>query len=123
MSSMVMGIGGLFFRSRDEKALSQWYEQHFGIPVVGGNALWEPKGGTTVFAPFKADSTYFPTKQQFMINFKISDLDQFLEVLKAANVKIDEQRMDEAYGKFAWVYDPEGNKIELWQPIDEETSQ
>ena len=120
MSSLVTGIGGLFFRSKDEKALSKWYEQHFGIPVVGADTLWEPQTGTTVFAPFKADSKYFPAEQQFMINFRISDLDQFLETLKAAGVKIDDQKMEESYGKFAWVYDPDGNKIELWQPMDED---
>lgn len=120
MSSLVTGIGGFFFRSKDEKALSLWYEKHFGIPVVGGNALWEPEGGATVFSPFKADSKYFPAEQQFMINFKVSDLDQFLKELDAAGVKIDEEKMEEPYGKFAWVYDPDGNKIELWQPIDDE---
>ena len=119
MASLVTGIGGLFFRSKDEKALTLWYEKHFGIPAVGGSTLWEPQGGVTVFSPFKQDSKYFPATQQFMINFRVSDLDKFLEQLKAEGVKIDDEKMDESYGKFAWVYDPEGNKIELWQPTDE----
>jgi len=117
MSALVTGIGGIFFRSKDEKGLAQWYETHFGIPAMGGSQMWEPEGGTTVFTPFKADSKYFPAEQQFMINFKVSDLDQLLSKLRAAGVKIDEQVMEESYGKFAWVYDPEGNRIELWQPM------
>lgn len=119
MSALVTGIGGLFFRAKDEKALSAWYAKHFGIPAVGANDLWRQQEGVTVFSPFKASSTYFPAEQQFMINFRVSDIDSFVEQLKADGVKVDEQRMDEAYGKFAWVYDPEGNKIELWQPAGE----
>jgi glyoxylase I family protein len=119
MSHLVSGIGGLFFRAKDEKALAQWYAKHFGIPVVGGEELWEPEKGVTVFSPFKSTTTYFPAEQQFMINFRVTDIDKFLEQLKAEEVKIDEQRMDESYGRFAWVYDPEGNKIELWQPVEE----
>ena len=119
MAHLVTGIGGLFFRAKDEKALTAWYAKHFGIPAVGGNELWTPDAGVTVFSPFKQDSKYFPPEQQFMINFRVSDLDAFLEQLKAEGVKIDEERMDESYGKFAWVYDPEGNKIELWQPGEE----
>jgi predicted enzyme related to lactoylglutathione lyase len=119
MAHLVSGIGGIFFRAKDEKALSAWYAKHFGIPAVGGTELWIQEEGVTVFSPFKNTSTYFPVEQQFMINFRITDLDKFLEQLKAEGVQIDENRMDESYGKFAWVYDPEGNKIELWQPIDD----
>ena len=119
MSSLITGIGGLFFRSKDEKALSLWYEKHFGIYPVGSDKLWEQQSGVTVFSPFKQDSKYFPAEQQFMINFRVTDLDKLLEQLKAGGVKIDEEKIDESYGKFAWVYDPEGNKIELWQPTDE----
>lgn len=114
----VTGIGGLFFRSKDPKALGAWYQQHFGI-INAGHEPWVQQEGPTVFAPFKQDTEYFASKeQQFMINLRVSDLDAFLKELEAAGVRIDENKQNESYGKFAWVYDPEGNKIELWQPID-----
>ncbi|HYM20521.1 MAG TPA: VOC family protein [Candidatus Kapabacteria bacterium] len=114
MTKSVTGIGGIFFRSQDDKALAAWYEKHFGV-----NMFWQSEAGPTVFAPSKADTDYFGNmQQQFMINFRVSDLDSFLAELKAAGVKTDEKTMNESYGKFAWVYDPEGNKIELWEPAD-----
>jgi predicted enzyme related to lactoylglutathione lyase len=116
MEKLVTGIGGIFFRSKDHKALAQWYEKYFGITMP-----WQQEAGPTAFAPSKADTDYFGSmEQQFMLNFRVSDLDKFLAQLKTAGVKIDEKTMDESYGKFAWVYDPEGNKIELWQPIEDE---
>ena len=115
----VTGFGGFFFRSKDPDAMAAWYQQHFGINTVGGNELWIQQEGPTVFAPFKQDTTYFGHKdQQFMINFRVNDLDVLLKELSAASVRIDEKRQDEPYGRFAWVYDPEGNKIELWQPLE-----
>lgn len=118
MNNHVVGIGGLFFRSADPKKLSEWYRIHFGINDSQGNELWITEKGPTVFSPFKRDTTYFGSQEQmFMVNFRVVDLDGFVEKLRAAGVKIDENRMDEAYGKFAWVYDPEGNKIELWEPV------
>ncbi|MBA2611053.1 MAG: VOC family protein [Bacteroidetes bacterium] len=120
MEKLVTGIGGIFFRSNDDKALALWYEKHFGINAVQNYVPWPQEAGPTVFAPFKKDTTYFGNpEQQFMINLRVSNLDKLMEQLKAANVKIDEKRMNESYGKFAWVYDPEGNKIELWEPTDE----
>lgn len=114
MEKLVSGIGGIFFRSKDHKGLAQWYEKHFGIPMA-----WEQEKGTTAFSPFKADTNYFGSmEQQFMINFRVTDIEKLLSQLKDAGVKIDEQRMNESYGKFAWVYDPEGNKIELWEPVE-----
>ena len=112
MEKLVTGIGGVFFRSKDHKGLAQWYEKHFGIGMP-----WEQEAGTMAFAPSKADTDYYGKEQQFMLNFRVSDLDKFLGELKAAGVKIDVKTMDESYGKFAWVYDPDGNKIELWQPV------
>ena len=115
----VTGFGGFFFRSKDPNALSAWYQLHFGINAVGGNELWIQQEGPTVFAPFAQETDYFGnSQQQFMINFRVTDLDALLQDLKAAGVRIDEKKQTEAYGKFAWVYDPEGNKIELWQPMD-----
>lgn len=115
----VTGIGGLFFRAKDPDTLAAWYEKHFSINSVQNYIPWNQKEGPTVFAPFKKDTEYFGNKdQQFMLNLRVTDLDELLNELKAGGVRIDEKRQDEPYGRFAWVYDPEGNKIELWQPID-----
>ena len=116
----VTGFGGFFFRSNDPNALAGWYQQHFGINAVGGSELWIQKEGPTVFAPFAKETDYFGNRdQQFMINLRVTDLDALLTELETAGVRIDEKRQNESYGKFAWVYDPEGNKIELWQPLDQ----
>src|SRR6478735_7212803 len=120
MTKFVTGIGGIFFRSKDSKKSAAWYEEHFGIPATGSQNLWKQDEGVTVFAPFKEDTDYFGRKeQQFMINFRVTDMDKFLAKLEKSGVKIDPKRMDESYGKFAWVYDPDGNKIELWESTDE----
>jgi glyoxylase I family protein len=111
----VTGFGGLFFRSKDSKALAVWYAEHLGI----NGMEWQQEAGPTVFAPFKHDTAYFDSHQQFMINFRVEGLDALLHKLAAAGVRIDENRMEESYGKFAWIYDPEGNKIELWEPAEE----
>src|SRR4051812_40133395 len=120
MAKLVMGIGGLFFRSKDHKALAAWYQKYFGINSAETGYIWPQEAGPTVFSPFKEDTDYFGNKeQQFMINFRVSDLDKLLEELKAGGVEIAPERQDEGYGKFAWVFDPEGRKIELWQPVAE----
>lgn len=115
----VTGLGGLFFRANDPDTLAAWYEKHFGINSAQSYVPWVQKEGPTLFAPFKKDTGYFGKEQQFMINLRVTDLDALLKELKAGSVQIDEHRQDEPYGRFAWVYDPEGNKIELWQPTDE----
>lgn len=108
------GIGGLFFRSRDKAALAQWYETHLGVP-----GFWEQQTGFTVFAPFSADSDYFPADKQFMVNFRVDDLDTLMANLQVAGIAV-EIRPDEwdtpETGRFARIHDPEGNAIELWQP-------
>lgn len=114
----VTGLGGVFFRAKDPEKLTKWYEENFGISDGASGAPWEQEAGMTVFAPFSKDNDYFPTTQSVMLNFRVNDLDAFLEQLKKNGVKIDEKRQNESYGKFAWVYDPEGNKIELWEVID-----
>lgn len=120
MSKYITGIGGLFFRSKDSKALAIWYEKYFGINAVETNIIWNQQAGPTVFAPFKNDTDYFGNNaQQFMVNFRVTNLNDFLKELEAGGVRIDEKRQNESYGKFAWVYDPEGNKIELWEPAGE----
>lgn len=109
-----VGIGGLFFRASDTKALAAWYETHLGV-----TGFWEQGAGMTVFAPFSADTTYFPPDKQWMINFRVDDLDALIAALKAAGIAV-ETRPDEwdtpETGRFARIHDPEGNQIELWQP-------
>lgn len=113
----VTGIGGFFFRAKDSKALAQWYKKHLDINSSETGYIWNQEAGPTVFSPFKEDTTYFGDNQQFMLNFRVEDLDGLMEKLVADGVKADENRMNESYGKFAWIYDPEGNKIELWEPV------
>lgn len=116
----VSGIGGFFFRAKDPEKLSEWYEKYLGINGMKSNEVWMQYPGPTVFAPFPEDTEYFGSKnQQSMINFRINDLDAMVEQLENAGINVDEKRIDEKYGKFASIYDPEGNKIELWEPADE----
>ena len=115
-----VGVGGVFFKARDAKALSRWYETHLGIGGrVSDDALTfegPAAAGMTVFAQFPADTKYFGDgPQQFMINFRVDDLDGLLAKLEAAGVRIDPKRQDESYGRFAWIWDGEDNRIELWE--------
>jgi glyoxylase I family protein len=120
MGNLVTGIGGFFFRSKNSRELGLWYEKHFGISSMQSNSVWRQEAGPTVFAPFGHDTEYFGRMdQQFMINFRVKDIEKLLAELQAEGVKIDANRMDDSIGKFAWVYDPDGNKIELWEPADE----
>ncbi|WDR02143.1 VOC family protein [Devosia algicola] len=109
-----VGIGGVFFRAADKDGLSTWYEQHLGV-----TGLWQTEAGYTVFSPFAADTDYFPSAKQWMINFRVDDLDGLISQLKAADIAV-ETRPDEwdtvETGRFARIHDPEGNPIELWQP-------
>jgi len=110
----VTGIGGVFFRAQDPAALSAWYETHLGVA-----GFWQQDAGLTVFAPFKADTDYFATDKQWMINLRVDDLDGLMDTLRAAGIAI-ETRPDEwdsaEAGRFARIHDPDGNPIELWQP-------
>ena len=116
----VDGIGGFFFRARDPKALAQWYEHNLGILPVPSKydmPAWETQAGTTVFAPFPKDTSYFgDPSQQWMINFRVRDLDKMAAQLRAkgSTVEIDPETYPN--GRFAKVLDPEGNPIQLWQP-------
>ena len=121
----VTGIGGIFFKSKDPKALGAWYKKHLGIPVEawGGAAFrWKgpnnPEGmGTTAWNLFPADTSHFaPSAAPFMINYRVHDLHALLTALRAEDVQVDEKVDESEYGKFGWVIDPEGNRIELWQP-------
>ncbi len=115
-----VGVGGVFLKCRDPKALGKWYAEHLGIPEQGGGSLafeGPESAGMTVFAHFPADTKYFGDgPQQSMVNFRVDDLEGLLRNLEAAGVKIDPKRDDHEYGKFAWIWDPEGNRVELWQP-------
>ncbi|MCD8739380.1 VOC family protein [Mucilaginibacter roseus] len=119
MEKLVTGFGGFFFRAKDANALSKWYDENLGINSLQSGEVWQQQAGQTVFMPFKQDTTYFGSPaQQFMINFRVTDLDALLAQLAEKGVRIDEKKQDDEYGKFAWIYDPEGNKIELWQPVE-----
>lgn len=121
----VTGIGGIFFKSQDPQALGAWYREHLGIDVQewGGAAFrWNgddnPSGtGTTIWSPFKQDTTYFhPSQASFMVNYRVDDLHALLAALRAEGCQVDDKVDESEYGKFGWVTDPEGNKLELWQP-------
>ncbi len=111
----VTGIGGLFFRARDPESLSAWYSKHLGIDPTPG--AWWQDAGTTVFMPFQQDSDYFPADKQWMINFRVADLDAMIAQLEAAGIEvITKEEWDSEVGRFARIHDPEGNAIELWEP-------
>ena len=116
-----VGAGGVFLKARDPQALSTWYATHLGIPTQDGGSLafeGPASTGMTVFAHFPVDTKYFGDgPQQSMVNFRVDDLDQLLTQLAAAQVRIDPHRENYDYGCFAWIWDPEGNRIELWQPL------
>lgn len=123
----VTGIGGIFFKSKDPKALSAWYKTHLGIDVQswGGAAFqWNgpdnPTGvGTTVWNAFPADTKYFaPSPASFMVNYRVADLHALLAALRSEGVQVEDKVDESEYGKFGWLVDPDGNKIELWQPPD-----
>jgi predicted enzyme related to lactoylglutathione lyase len=114
--SQIDGIGGLFVRARDPEALGQWYETHFGLK---SGAPFTQASGPTVFATFAQASDYFPADRQWMVNFRVADMDATIARLQAADIAV-ETRPDEwdhpEVGRFARIHDPEGNPIELWQP-------
>ena len=116
----VTGIGGFFFRAKDPETLSRWYLEHFGIdPVPSDYAQhpWSQKAGPTVFAPFPQDTDYFgKAEKQWMINFRVADLEAIAAQLRAAKIEITVDSEEYPNGRFARLFDPEGNPIELWQP-------
>jgi catechol 2,3-dioxygenase-like lactoylglutathione lyase family enzyme len=113
----VTGIGGIFFRARDPEALRSWYIEHLGV----GSAPWgdwATEAGTSVFAPFPADTGYFPPDRSWMINLRVSELDALLDSLRAAGIEVltsPDWDMP-GVGRFARIHDPEGNPIELCEP-------
>jgi predicted enzyme related to lactoylglutathione lyase len=121
----VTGIGGIFFKAKDPQNMYAWYEKHLGIqsqPGMGAMFQWRraddpEQEAMTIWSIFPQESKYFnPSSAPFMINYQVDNLDALLEALKAEGVTIDPKREDHEYGKFAWITDPEGNRIELWEP-------
>ena len=120
----ILGIGGVFFKSANRDQMREWYSKHLGLADKGHGVMlpWRErddpqKEHTTVWTLFPATTDYIPATQSFMINYIVEDLDALLDRLKQEGVKIDPKRMNESYGRFAWIYDLDGNKIELWQPV------
>jgi glyoxylase I family protein len=121
----VQGIGGLFFRSRDPKALSAWYQEHLGIdptPTELNQPVWRQAAGETVFAPFPHDTDYFPLQQGWMVNFRVRNLDAMARQLRASGIEVKVDAQKYPNGRFARLYDPEGNPIELWEPVTKANS-
>ena len=117
----VVGLGGIFFKAADPAALSAWYTQHLGLTFEhwGGVRFddGESIAGYSLWAPFSADTDYFaPSQQPYMVNFQVDDLDALLAQLRAEGVTVDERVEESTAGRFGWIMDPEGRRIELWQP-------
>jgi len=122
----ILGIGGIFFKSANQQQTKEWYAKHLGLEDnLGGYGVmlpWREKDHPdneqmTVWSIFPGDTKKFaPSSASFMLNYIVDDLDALLARLATAGVQIDPNRQDEGYGRFAWIYDPDGNKIELWQP-------
>jgi len=121
----ILGIGGVFFKSANRDQMREWYAKHLGLADKGQGVMlpWREhddpqKEHVTVWTVFPNSTKYFdPSPAPFMINYIVDDMDALLDRLKQEGVKIDAKRMDESYGRFAWIYDLDGNKIELWQPL------
>jgi predicted enzyme related to lactoylglutathione lyase len=121
----VTGIGGIFFQARDPAALQAWYKKHLGIDVQewgGASFTWaddagNPMKGTTIWSVGALGGNHFaPSTSTFMVNYRVDDLAALLQALREEGCNVLEKSDDSEYGKFGWVMDPEGNKVELWQP-------
>lgn len=117
----VVGIGGVFFKARDPKALAAWYREHLGLPVEPGQTygaiVSAAAGEMTVWSVFPADTTYFGAgPSSSMVNYRVRNLEAMLAQLRAAGAQVDDRIEDYDYGRFGWATDPEGNRFELWEP-------
>jgi predicted enzyme related to lactoylglutathione lyase len=125
----VTGVGGVFLRSKDAGALARWYATHLGVKLGdfnGASFQWSDEGpagtGMTAWSSFPEDTKYFGEGQQaVMIDYRVDDLDELLKELEAKGVWIDPKRDEASYGKFAWIKDCDGNRLELWQPLADES--
>jgi lactoylglutathione lyase len=121
----VTGIGGIFFKAEDPKSLKEWYREHLGIDAgdYGATFNWREdndptKQGQTVWTLFPKDTKYFdPGTAPFMINYRVADLEGLVKALREEGVEVKSESSE--YGSFAWISDPEGNRIELWEPAAE----
>lgn len=113
----VVGIGGVFFRADNPEALQAWYDRHLGV-VVDFAAPWMPQPGPTLFMPFSRTADHFPLDRQWMINFRVRELDKLISTLRGAGIEVTTHAEWDTpeTGKFARIHDPEGNPIELWEP-------
>lgn len=124
MKNRVTGLGGFFFKTKNPQKTKKWYKDHLGLPVddYGCTFWWKDADGkdcSTQWSPFKEDTKYFhPSNKEFMMNFRVENLHELLSALKEEGVTIVGEIEEYEYGKFGWILDPEGNKIELWEPID-----
>jgi len=120
-----VGMGGVFLKAKDPAALTAWYAEHFGIGKVDPTSMvfdGPESMGMTVFAHFATDTRYFGDgPQQCMVNLRVDDLDGLVKQLAESGVRIDPKREDHEYGRFAWIWDPEGNRVELWEPAKSES--
>jgi len=124
----VLGIGGVFFKSANRDQLRNWYSTHLGLADTGHGVMlpWRQhddpqKEHVTVWTIFPSSTDYLtPSTAPFMVNYIVDDMEALLDRLKEEGVKIDAKRIDESYGRFAWIYDSDGNKIELWEPASAE---
>jgi len=116
----VTGIGGVFFRANDPEALSAWYRKHFGV-TTDDFSPWTQQSGPTVFMPFARDTDYFPQDKQWIMNFRVAELDGLLAALRAAGIAVttNPEWDTPETGRFARIHDPEGNPVELWEPPPE----
>lgn len=124
MNERVTGIGGFFFKSKDPKKIKEWYRRHLGLDTdqYGCTFWWRDQQGekcSTQWSPFKDDTPYFePSEKPFMMNFRVANLENLLKLLKEEGIEQLGETKSYSYGKFAWIMDPEGHKIELWEPVD-----
>jgi hypothetical protein len=116
----VTGIGGLFFRSSDPKVLAKWYSDHLGVgpvPTSYGTSPWQQEAGPCAFAPFPENTNYLGVKtNRWMVNFRVRDLDAMVAQLRADSISVEVDPKTYPNGRFARLYDPEGNPVELWEP-------
>ncbi|WP_298474399.1 VOC family protein [uncultured Maribacter sp.] len=124
MKKRVTGLGGFFFKTKDPNAIKEWYKNRLGLNTdqYGCTFWWKDKEGedcSTQWSPMNEDTKYFaPSKSSFMMNFRVENLVELLAILKEEGVTIVGEIEEYEYGKFGWILDPDGNKLELWEPID-----
>lgn len=123
MNKRVTGLGGVFFKSENPKAIKEWYSKHLGIDGIfqwyNTDNVNAENPAQTVWNPFKKDTDYFaPSEKPFMFNYRVENLEELMKVLKEESVQQVGEIQSFPYGKFGWILDPDGNKIELWEPID-----